>query len=161
MRLAGLPVGAMLVKLLAEELEPEAIMVSAFGIREGLLYSLLPKRVRKQDPLLAALDDSGYGELAAYADGFVLDEWISGLFDDEPHLARLRCAAALLAASAGKATGPFRAERAIEAALHGNWPAIDAQERVLIAQALRSSFGRTKPIALPLAASEATAVCGD
>jgi exopolyphosphatase/guanosine-5'-triphosphate,3'-diphosphate pyrophosphatase len=151
MRLAGLPVGAMLVKLLAEELEPDAIRVSAFGIREGLLYSLLPKRIRKQDPLLAALDDSGHRDLESYADGFAIDEWISGLFDDAPHMARLRCAASLLAASAGKATGPFRAERAIEAALHGNWPAIDAQERVLIAQALRSSFGRTKPIAQPLA----------
>jgi|SoimicmetaTmtLPC_FD_contig_51_424377_length_1733_multi_3_in_0_out_0_2 exopolyphosphatase/guanosine-5'-triphosphate,3'-diphosphate pyrophosphatase len=151
MRLAGLPVGAMLVKLLAEELEPDAIMVSAFGIREGLLYSLLPKRVRGTDPLLAALEDSGHRDLDAYADGFVLDEWIGGLFDDEPHMARIRCAASLLAASAGKASGPFRAERAIEAALHGNWPAINAPERVLLAQALRSSFGRTKPIAQPLA----------
>jgi len=151
MRLASLPVGAMLVKLLAEELEPDAITVSAFGIREGLLYSLLPRRARGEDPLLAALDDSGHHDFESYADGFALDEWIGSLFDDEPSLARIRCAAGLLAASAGKATGPFRAERAIEAALHGNWPAIDAHERVLLAQALRSSFGRTKPIALPLA----------
>jgi exopolyphosphatase/guanosine-5'-triphosphate,3'-diphosphate pyrophosphatase len=152
MRLASLPVGAMLVKLLAEELEPEAIMVSAFGIREGLLFSLLPKRARLVDPLLAALDDSGHHHLETYADGFALDAWIGRMFDDGPAAERIRCAACLLATSAGKATGPFRADRAIEAALHGNWPAINAPERVLLAQALRSSFGRTRPIADRLAA---------
>jgi exopolyphosphatase/guanosine-5'-triphosphate,3'-diphosphate pyrophosphatase len=151
-RLETLPVAAMLAKVVADELEPDAVMVSAFGIREGLLYSLLPKRIRKQDPLLAALDDSGHHDFDAYADGFVLDRWIGKLFDDDaPDVARIRCAACLVAAAAGKAAGAFRAERAIEAALHGNWPGIDAPGRVILAQALRSSFGRTKPIALDLA----------
>jgi exopolyphosphatase/guanosine-5'-triphosphate,3'-diphosphate pyrophosphatase len=151
MRLAGLPVGAMLVKLLAEELEPDQVVVSAYGIREGLLYSLMSRKAQRHDPLIAALGDAGHHDLESLADGFVLDRWISGLFDDPPEMARIRLASGLLAASAGKATGPFRAERAIEAALHGNWPAIDAPSRVLLAQALRSSFGRTKPIAQPLA----------
>jgi exopolyphosphatase/guanosine-5'-triphosphate,3'-diphosphate pyrophosphatase len=150
-RIAMLPVAAMLVKILIEELEPRTVMISAFGIREGLLYSLLSKRLRKQDPLHAAMDDSGHHDFHGFADGFVLDRWIGALFDDDGEAARIRRGACLLAASAGKATGPFRAERAIEAALHGNWPAIDAPARVLVAQALRSSFGRTKPIAQPLA----------
>jgi exopolyphosphatase/guanosine-5'-triphosphate,3'-diphosphate pyrophosphatase len=139
-------VAAMLAKLLVEELEPDAMLASAFGIREGLLYSLLTKRVRRQDPLIAALDDSGHHDFEAYADGFALDRWIANLFDDAPEVARIRLAACLIAASAGKAAGPFRAERAIEAALHGSWPAIDAPGRVMAAQALRSTFGRMKPI---------------
>ena len=151
LRLASLPVAAMLAKLLAEELEPAAVIISAYGIREGVLYSLLGKKARREDPLIAALGDSGQHEFEAFADGFVLDRWIEGLFDDEPATQRIRLAACLLAASAGKATGPFRAERAIEAALHGNWPAIDAPARVVLAQALRSSFGRSKPINAALA----------
>ena len=142
-RLASLPVAAMLAGLFVDELQPSAILVSAFGIREGLLYSLLNRKLRRQDPLeIAALDDSGHHGFEAFADGFVLDRWIEGLFDDPPEVERIRLAACLIAASAGKAAGPFRAERAIEAALHGSWPAIDAPARVLIAQALRSSFGR-------------------
>ena len=146
LRLASLPVAAMLAKLLVEELEPSAILISAFGIREGLLYSLLSRKVRRLDPLIAALDDSGHHDFEAFADGFVLDRWIEDLFDDAPQVARIRLAACLIAASAGKAAGPFRAERAIEAALHGSWPGIDAPARVVLAQALRSTFGRTKPI---------------
>ena len=152
MRLATLPVAAMLAELLVDELGPAAILASAFGIREGLLYSLLPRKVRRQDPLIAALDDSGHHDFEAFADGFVLDRWIGDLFDDPPETARIRLAACLIAASAGKAAGPFRAERAIEAALHGAWPAIDAPARVMVAQALRSSFGRSKPINPALAA---------
>ena len=151
LRLASLPVAGMLVRLLAEELGPASIVISAFGIREGVLYSLLTRKVRRQDPLIAALDDSGHHDFEAFADGFVLDRWIEDLFDDEPEAQRIRLAACLIAASAGKAAGPFRAERAIEAALHGNWPAIDAPARVALAQALRSTFGRTKPINAALA----------
>jgi exopolyphosphatase/guanosine-5'-triphosphate,3'-diphosphate pyrophosphatase len=150
-RMTSLPVAAMLVDLLAEELDPAAIIISAFGIREGMLYSLLPRKTRRQDPLIAALDDSGHHDFEAFADGFVLDRWIGGLFDDAPEVERIRLAACLIAASAGKAAGPFRAERAIEAALHGTWPAIDAPARVILAQALRSTFGRTKPISPRLA----------
>ena len=150
-RLSSLPVAAMLLNLVADELEPDTILTSAFGIREGLLYSLLPRSARRQDPLVAALDDSGQHDFDTHADGYALDRWIGRLFDDPPAVGRIRRAACLIAASAGKAAGPFRAERAIEAALHGNWPAIDPPSRVAIAQALRTSFGRSKPINAALA----------
>jgi len=150
-RLASLPVAGMLLRLLTDELGPAAILTSAFGIREGLLYSLLSRKVRRQDPLIAALDDSGHHDFEAFADGFVLDRWVGDLFDDGPEIERIRLAACLIAASAGKAAGPFRAERAIEAALHGSWPGIDAPARVVLAQALRSTFGRSKPINAALA----------
>jgi exopolyphosphatase/pppGpp-phosphohydrolase len=38
-RLATSPVAAMLLDLLVEELEPSHLVVSTYGIREGLLYS--------------------------------------------------------------------------------------------------------------------------
>ena len=37
----------------------------------------------------------------------------------------------------------FRAERGLDAGLHGNWPAIDARGRAMIAHALYVNFGGT------------------
>jgi exopolyphosphatase/guanosine-5'-triphosphate,3'-diphosphate pyrophosphatase len=54
---------------------------------------------------------------------------------------RLRLAACLLADVAWQANPGFRADRAIEMALHGNWVAVDAPGRVVMAQALASTFG--------------------
>ena len=49
---------------------------------------------------------------------------------------RLRLAACLLADVAWQANPDFRADRAIDMALHGNWVAIDPAGRVMLAQAL-------------------------
>jgi exopolyphosphatase/guanosine-5'-triphosphate,3'-diphosphate pyrophosphatase len=49
-RLASLPVAAMLLELLVEELEPSQLVVSTYGIREGLLYSNLKPALRGVDP---------------------------------------------------------------------------------------------------------------
>jgi exopolyphosphatase/guanosine-5'-triphosphate,3'-diphosphate pyrophosphatase len=59
-------------------------------------------------------------------------------------MARIRLAACLLADVAWQANPQFRAERGVEMALHGNWVAVTAAERVLMAQALSSNFGRDK-----------------
>ncbi len=44
----------------------------------------------------------------------------------------------------------FRADRGVEIALHGNWVAIDARGRALVAQALHSSLGGTAASPDPL-----------
>ena len=56
-------------------------------------------------------------------------------------MARLRHAACLLADVGWHANPEFRAERGVEIALHGNWVAIDARGRAIIAQALWTSLG--------------------
>ena len=58
------------------------------------------------------------------------------MFDDQPDMRRLRLASCLLADVAWQANPGFRADRAIEMALHGNWVAVDAAGRVIMAQAL-------------------------
>ena len=143
-RLATAPVAAMLIDLLVEEIEPAEIVASSFGIREGLLYSRLKPATRALDPLLEEAREFGGGEHRFGQHGDLLDEWIGGLFDDEPGMQRLRLAACLLADVAWQASPTFRAERAIEMALHGNWVAVSPAERVIMAQALSSSFGRDR-----------------
>ncbi|GAA3892879.1 exopolyphosphatase [Sphingomonas limnosediminicola] len=141
-RMATSPVAAMLLDLIVDELEPSDLVVSAYGIREGLLYSALKPAIRNEDPLLEEARSAGGGEHRFGQHGDLLDQWIAPLFDDGREMSRLRHAACLLADVAWQATANFRADRGIEMALHGNWVAVDAPGRVIMAQALSSSFGR-------------------
>jgi exopolyphosphatase/guanosine-5'-triphosphate,3'-diphosphate pyrophosphatase len=143
-RLATSPVAAMILELLVEELEPSQIVVSTYGIREGLLYSRLRPSLRRIDPLTEEARDMGGGAHGFGQHGDLLDEWIAPLFDDGPGMARLRLAACLLADVAWQANPGFRADRAIEMALHGNWVAVNPAGRVIMAQALSANFGRDR-----------------
>lgn len=143
-RLAAAPVAAMLLDVLVEELEPARLMVSAYGIREGLLFAKLKPEARRLDPLVEEARDAGGGDHRFGQHGDLLNDWIAPVFDDEPPMERLRLAACLLADVAWQANPGFRADRAIEMALHGNWVAVSPAGRVLMAQALAANFGRDK-----------------
>jgi len=126
-------------------------IVSAYGLREGLLFARLSKAQRLEDPLIAAARDEGerLGRFAEHGD--LLDEWIGPLFEGEPpELARLRHAACLLADVGWRANPEFRAERGIEIALHGNWVGIDAPGRAQLAQALYTALGGGTETPAPL-----------
>jgi len=60
-RLATSPVAGMLLELLVDELEPSQLVVSTYGIREGLLYSKLEPRLRQIDPLIEEASKLGAG----------------------------------------------------------------------------------------------------
>ena len=143
-RQAAVPVAAMLLEQVVEELRPSELLVSASGLREGLLYSQLDEKTRKLDPLIEAARDAGGGEHRFGQHGDELHEWIAPLFDDPPALKRLNLAACLLADVAWQAAPMFRADRGVEMALHGDWTAVDAPGRVIMAQALTSNFGRDR-----------------
>jgi exopolyphosphatase / guanosine-5'-triphosphate,3'-diphosphate pyrophosphatase len=143
-RLATSPAAAMLLQLLVDELEPSRLVVSTYGIREGLLFSRLRPSVRRADPLIVEARDAGGGEHVFGQHGDLLDDWIAPLFDDEPPMRRLRLAACLLADVAWQANPGFRADRGIEMALHGNWVAVHPGGRVVMAQALSANFGRER-----------------
>jgi exopolyphosphatase/guanosine-5'-triphosphate,3'-diphosphate pyrophosphatase len=131
-----------LLAVLLKQLGCERTVVSAYGLREGLLYDALDAETRALDPLIVAARDEGrrHGRFAEHGD--LLDRWIAPLFvADAPEMARVRLAACLLADVGWRANPDFRAERGVEIALHGNWVAIDARGRALMAQALFTSLG--------------------
>ena len=61
-RQASVPVAARLLQHIAGELEPSELIVSASGLREGILYSALRPAMQRKDPLVEAARDAGGGE---------------------------------------------------------------------------------------------------
>lgn len=140
-RVPTMPVAAMILSCVTHELKPRGLVVSSFGIREGLLYSSLTKRERALDPLIEAAREASVATRRFEEHGDALDAWIEPIFNDRPYLKRLRLASCILADAAWQAHPDFRAERGVDLALHGNWVAVDASARILMAQALYSNFG--------------------
>lgn len=156
-RIPTLSDAGILLSALVRELDSGALVVSASGLREGLLFQMLDAGQRRADPLIVAARAEGRREGRFPEHGDLLNEWIAPLFADEtPEGARHRHAACLLADVAWRANPEFRAERGLETALHGNWVGIDASGRAMIGQALATSFG-VGPVPLDQLAPLATA----
>ncbi len=131
-----------LLAVLVRALESSDLVVSAHGLREGLLYEVLSDEDKALDPLLVAAEAEGEAQGRFPGHGALIDGWISPLFPGEPpEWARLRRAACLLGDVAWRANPDFRAERGLEIALHGNWIGIDGAGRAMLGQALYSNFG--------------------
>ncbi|WP_188659414.1 Ppx/GppA phosphatase family protein [Sphingomonas metalli] len=141
-RTATLADAAALLGVLLRRLESRTTIVSAYGLREGLLYAAMDAETRALDPLIVGAREEGrvLGRFPEHGD--LLDRWIAPLFaSDAPSHGRIRHAACLLADVGWRANPEFRAERGLEIALHGNWVAIEAEERAMLAQALFTSLG--------------------
>lgn len=141
-RAATLSNASALLAVLVRHLGSSDLIVSAHGLREGLLFQTLSAEERALDPLLVATEAEGEAQGRFPGHGRQIDRWIAPLFrNDPPEWARLRRAACYLADVAWRANPDFRAERGLEIALHSNWSGIDGSGRAMLGQALYSSFG--------------------
>lgn len=139
-RIATLEEASALLAVLVRELQSTSLVVSAYGLREGLLYAELPDDVQREDPLIAACREEAEVQGRFPEHGELLDRWIAPLFPGGTD-AKLRLAACLLGDTGWRANPEFRAERAFETGIHGNWVGVDARGRVLLGQALFTAFG--------------------
>ena len=133
--------GALLTELI-DTLKPSVCVVSAFGLREGLLFERLDAEQRARDPLIegARFMAAAQQQVAGYSDA--LCGWLGQLFGEEPYeLARLRNAVCLLRGTGWSSNAEFRALGGEEMALHGNWVGVTAAERAAMAMALFVGMG--------------------
>lgn len=145
-RVATLDDAAALLAVLVRELRSSSLVVSAYGLREGLLFGSLTPELRREDPLIVACHEEAAVQGRFPEHGALLDRWIAPLFAGGAD-ARLRLASCLLGDVGWRANPEFRAERAMETAIHGNWVGVDARGRALMGQALFTAFGGgTAPI---------------
>jgi len=141
-RIPTLSHAALLLSHLVRELGSSELIISAYGLREGLLYDELTEYQRAQDPLITSTREEGARQGRFPEHGDLLERWQAPLFETEsvPD-ARVRHATCLLADVGWRAHPEFRAERGVETALHGNWVGIDSRGRGMMAHALWTSFG--------------------
>jgi exopolyphosphatase/guanosine-5'-triphosphate,3'-diphosphate pyrophosphatase len=156
-RIPSLKHAATLLSHVTRHLGSSELVVSAYGLREGLLYSRLSDFLRAQDPLIASAREEGQRQGRFPEHGDLLDRWLTPLFQDEDAVdARLRHATCLLADVSWRAHPEFRAERGLDTALHGNWVGVDARGRGMMAHALYVSFAgpHVDPIVARLCTAE-------
>ena len=77
-RLETLPYAALVMETLVERLGLQRILLSAYGVREGMLFEAMPPALRGYDPLLAGCTTLG-GRLATDELGPALEAWLHPL----------------------------------------------------------------------------------
>ena len=141
-RIAHIDDGAGLLSVLVEILRPSALIVSAQGLREGLLHQALPPAQRARDPLVEGVRflTGAQQQFPGYAE--TLDAWLGGLFGIEtPAMARLRLSACLLRGTGWSSNPDFRAVGGEDLALHGNWTGASPADRAIMAASLLVAMG--------------------
>jgi exopolyphosphatase/guanosine-5'-triphosphate,3'-diphosphate pyrophosphatase len=81
-----LPYAAVVLETLIEQLGLKRIEISAYGVREGLLFEAMPPRVRSLDPLIEGCSALGARQGVADDLGAALDAWIAPAFRELPAL---------------------------------------------------------------------------
>jgi len=160
-RIPTLDDAAWLLAFMVRYLDSSEMIVSAYGVREGMLFHRVNEREAARDPLLLATEDSGAAQARFPANSKLLGKWIADIFSDDPkEWHRIRQAACNLGDVAWRANPNFRAERGLVMGLHGNWVGITGPEREMLGQALFTSFGGGSNTVFPgggkLAGEEAT-----
>jgi exopolyphosphatase/guanosine-5'-triphosphate,3'-diphosphate pyrophosphatase len=75
-----LPYAAVVLEQLIEALDCKRIEISAFGVREGLLFEAMPPRVRGLDPLIEGCASLGARQGVADELGAGLEAWLAPTF---------------------------------------------------------------------------------
>ena len=136
-----LPYGAMVLERLLKRLEPSEVRFSVFGIREGLVYSLMSESERRKDPLLAFCAEFALQRSRDAEHAIELCNWTDALFEgsgpketDEER--RLRHAACLLSDTGWRAHPDYRGEQSLILIAHAALAGIDHPGRVFLAFAI-------------------------
>jgi exopolyphosphatase/guanosine-5'-triphosphate,3'-diphosphate pyrophosphatase len=152
-RVETLPYAAVLLECLIEQLDLQKLTLSAFGLREGLIFQSMDPQLRKQDPLIegcAALASRAGGDTGF---GPALAAWVSPVFsamtpvfEREPLLTVAACQLADLGAQLHP---DHRADLVFTQVLRAPVPGQTHAERAFIAAAAyaryTSSFSPPEP----------------
>lgn len=145
MRAEKLPDAAALLKVLLEQLGPDALIFSSWGLREGLHFRRLDPAERASDPLLAGVAAFARENPAGASNAASLAEWTAAAARSAgARMDNLRLASARLATELHRVEPNLRAAHALEWALDKRWIGIDFAGRAMLGAALRASLGITE-----------------
>ncbi|MDP2355842.1 MAG: exopolyphosphatase [Beijerinckiaceae bacterium] len=132
--------GAVVLEEIIRIAKPKEIVVSALGLREGLLYERLSKADRKKDPLIEAARDLNILRSRSPRHGEELRAWTDCFFEasqlvETAEEKRLRHAACLLSDIGWRAHPDYRGEQALNIIANAAFVAIDHSGRAFLALA--------------------------
>jgi len=145
-RLSLIPLAARVLAELLRKLEPTRVAVSAYGLREGLLYRQMPEAMRLLDPLVEACRHMEAASARNPGFGDALYRWLLPLYEGrrEGEL-RLILAACLLHDVNWRAHPDYRAELCFESVTRANVAGINHPDRVYLGLALLNRYKAVTP----------------
>ena len=131
-----IPYGALVLERLLKRMQPRAVVFSVFGIREGLMFSLLPEHERRKDPLLSFCEDYAGCARAPSSTRANCAAWTDALFappgsEETDEDRRLRHAACLMSDIGWRAHPDYRGEQSLDIIAHAGLGGIDHKGRDL------------------------------
>lgn len=141
-RVATLPQAAMVLEKLLKAIEPSGVVISGFGLREGLAFEQIFEDGHAPDLLIEMCQELARTRGRFGDHGDEIEEWIAPIFaDPSPHLRRLRHASCLLSDIGWSGHPDYRAEVVLQDVLHSQLVGVDHMGRAFIAQALFVCYG--------------------
>ncbi len=141
-RAAGLPDAAAMLGVMLKEIAPDGIVISAWGLREGLLFERLNAVAREQDPLLSAVAHFATPRGADITSATLKAAWTAEAVEGRNRGSeRIRLAATMLTQAAARIEPNMRLSHSTDWALEKRWVGLDHTGRAMIAQCLRASCG--------------------
>jgi len=136
-RAEALPWGAIVLDRLLAVTTLKQVVISAYGLREGLLHRRLSPEERDKDPLIEFAADTSARENRSPGLAREMFEWMAPLFRGEsPETRRIRLAACLLGDIGWRRHPDDRAMGAFTQVLRAPYLGADHRERAVIATAV-------------------------
>jgi exopolyphosphatase/guanosine-5'-triphosphate,3'-diphosphate pyrophosphatase len=137
-RRALLPYGAIVLLEVMERMKPSRIVVSALGVREGFLHSLLSAAERRSDPLLTAAEELARLRARSVIHARELVQWTGHTFEalgieETENETRYRKAACLLTDIGWRAHPEYRGRQSLNIIAHGSFIGVDHPGRAFLA----------------------------
>jgi len=146
-RLAVVPQAMRVLEEFVHRFRPRDIALSAYGLREGLLYEKMPRELRAADPLIESCRFAEMRDARMPGFGSVLFDFVRPLFPDAEwqHLRIIR-AACLLHDVNWRAHPDYRAEACLDNVTRANLGGLKHRERVFLGLALMHRYSSRRRI---------------
>ena len=140
-RMELVPIAAVVLRQMLRRLAPRSVHVSAYGVREGVLYERMPAHVRRQDPLIEACRHAE--AIGARMPGFgdKLFSFLQPLYKSAPEARqRLVRAACLLHDVNWRVHPDYRSQACFDSVTRANLGALDHGGRMFLGMALMHRY---------------------
>ncbi len=145
-RLSLVPLASEVLAELVKRVAPARVAISAYGLREGLLFRQMPEAMRVLDPLIEACRHMEAAASRCPGFGAALHAWLAPLYAGRsPQEQRLNLAACLLHDVNWRAHPDYRAELCFESVTRSNIAGLDHAERVFLGLALLNRYKAAAP----------------